>query len=196
MNSGVQAILRTLLVTEYGSIKARLARRFGSMDFASEVVHELYLRLEAIDKSVSLHNPMAYLFRMALNIAMDNRKADNRLLTGVEIDGLRTQDQDQLDPARVAEARSDIESLTRALQELPSRQRDIFLAARLEEIPHRVLAKRFGVSERTIERELKSALVYCRKRISLDPWKAKPHLNHGIDTSPTAMTKPSEGSDQ
>lgn len=173
MSGSVQAILRNLLINEYGSIRSRLTRRFGSMDFASDVLHDLYLRLEAIDQSVPLRNPMAYLFRMALNIAMDTKKADNRLLTGVEIDTLRTQDNDELDPSRVAEARSDVEVLSRALMDLPPRQRSLFLAAKLEDVPHRVLAKRFGISERTVERELKFALEYCRKRVGVEEQRAR-----------------------
>lgn len=194
MSGGLQAILRTLLVNEYGSLKIRLARRFGSMDFASEVVHELYLRLEAVDNSTPLRNPMGYLFRMALNIAVDSRKADiraNRPLTGVEIDALRARDVDLLDPARVAEGRWDIETLSHALLELTPRQRGIFLAARLEEVSHHVLAKRFGISERTVERELKSAFDHCRKRIGLvpDETRPRPHRTANIPTAPSAESE-------
>lgn len=191
--NGIQAILRSLLVNEYGAIKTRLARRFGSVDFASEVLHDLYLRLEAIDKPVSLRNPMGYLFRMALNIAVDSRKADNRLLTGIEIDALRAQDQDLLDPARIVEARADIEILGRALLDLPERQREIFLSARLEEVPHRVLAKRFGISERTVERELKSATEYCRKQIGLHPRDTRLPSTSDIDLPVSSPAEPSQG---
>lgn len=196
MSGGIQAILRSLLVSEYGSIRTRLARRFGSTDFASEVLQDLYLRLEAVDKPISLRNPMGYLFRMALNIAIDSRKADNRLLTGIEIDTLRAQDQDLLDPARIVEAREDIDILGRALLELPARQRDIFLSARLEEVPHRVLAKRFGVSERTVERELKSATEYCRKQIGLSERDTRPPSTQDTDSSMSCPVEPVRGGDR
>lgn len=165
MSGGTQATLRTLLVNEYGSLKGRLARKFGSMDFASEVLHDLYLRLDRPHQIASLRNPMAYLFRMALNIATDHINEDGRLLTNAEIDELRSEDQDAMDPARIVEARANVELLTRAMAGLSPRQRDILLASRLDTVPTKTLAKRFGISERTVERELKSGLEHCRQEM-------------------------------
>ena len=196
MSGSLQAILRSLLVNEYGSIRTRLARQFGSLDFASEVMHELYLRLEVADKAVSLRNPMAYLFRMAFNIAADRRRAEiraNRPLTGIEIDALMAQDNDLLDLSRIAEAREDIEFLSQALEELTPRQRDILLAVRLEKTSHRVLAKRFDISERTVERELKFALEYCRKRTGPVRRETRPQSHQTADDRTWSVVEPQEG---
>src|SRR6202011_235683 len=62
---------------------------------------------------------------------------------------------------RVIEARSENNALKRAIQELPTRRREIFMAICVEEVPLRQVAERFGISVRTVQVELKQALVHC-----------------------------------
>ncbi|MGO8654097.1 RNA polymerase sigma factor, partial [Rhizobium ruizarguesonis] len=78
-----------------------------------------------------------------------------------EVEMLRHLDDDELDPERFAESRSDIAALTEALNELQPRCRAIFVAARLDEIPHKIIAAKYGISTRMVERELKRALEHC-----------------------------------
>lgn len=108
-----------------------------------------------------VQNPLGYLFRMALNVAADQRKAQSRLLYYTEIEELMQSTDDALDPASAAVALREVEQLQRALYKLPSRRRAILLASRVEGVPHRDIAARFGVSTRTVEKELKVALLYC-----------------------------------
>lgn len=157
--------LRTLLLDRYDDFKHRLARRLGSVDLAAETLQETWLRLERPGDPGTLKSPDAYLFRIALNVAADRRDADRRRLTLSEIEALRHQDDDELDPARIAESRAEIVALTKALDELPPRCRAIFIATRLDETPHKVLAMRYGISIRMVERDLKRALEHCSERL-------------------------------
>jgi RNA polymerase sigma factor (sigma-70 family) len=162
-------MLRQLLADDYNDLKLRLARRLGSLEFASEVLHETWLRLERYAGEPGLlRNPRAYLFRVALNVAKDRQRAGSRLLTLSEIEALRHADRDEIDPARIAVARADIDALANALEELPERRRAIFIAARLEELPYRDIASAFGISIRMVERELKRALAHCRERLEIN----------------------------
>jgi RNA polymerase sigma-70 factor (ECF subfamily) len=157
--------LRALLVERYIEFKHRLARRLGSVDLAAEALQETWLRLERPGHPGPVQRPEAYLLRVALNVAADRRDADRRRLAFSEIESLRHLDDDELDPERIAQSRSDITALSRALDELPPRCRAIFIAARLDEIPHRVIAARYGISTRMVERELKRALAHCGERL-------------------------------
>ena len=65
------------------------------------------------------------------------------------------------DPAREAEAKSDLAAIERALAKLPSRRRAILLAACKENLPSRLIAQRFGLSVRKIDMELKLAREFC-----------------------------------
>lgn len=165
MAETTQAALRQLLASGYEDFKKRLKRRLGSEELANEVLHDTYLRLARAGNIADVQNPKAYLFRIALNLAADRRQADNRRLTRSEIDALRHIADAALDPARIVEARLEVEALERALEELPARRRAIFIASRVEEVPHQEIAARFGISTRMIEKELKRALEHCAARL-------------------------------
>jgi RNA polymerase sigma-70 factor (ECF subfamily) len=104
-------------------------------------------------------------YRVALNVAFDRRQADSRELSASDIEALRHLDEDELNPQRIAEARSEITALKQALDELPARCRSVFIAARVEGVPHAEIAGRFGVSTRMVERELKRAFDFFELRL-------------------------------
>jgi RNA polymerase sigma-70 factor (ECF subfamily) len=153
--------LRQALADDYVGLRRRLARRLGSMEFASEMLHEAWVRLDRLGETATaatICNPTAYLYRIALNIAIDRRSSDRRRLAWAELDLLNWQADEQLDPARIAEARCELKALMRALGDLPPRRRAIFVAARLQDLPLKVVAERCGVSVRIVDREIKAAL--------------------------------------
>jgi RNA polymerase sigma-70 factor (ECF subfamily) len=159
--------LRQLLVERYDDLRRRLARRLGSAELATEVLHETYLRLNRDSAELGMvQSPNAYLFRTALNVAADHhRKAEGRRLSTLEIDTLRGVADAAIDPARAMEARLEVTTLERALEELTPRRRAILIAARLEDVPHVEIAARFGISTRMVEKDLRAALLHCSERL-------------------------------
>jgi RNA polymerase sigma-70 factor (ECF subfamily) len=156
-------LLQQLLVSGYDELKTRLRHRLGSETLASEILHETYLRLSRLGAAGPVQSPKAYLLRVALNVAATGRMADNRRLSHSEVELLRHGH--TADPSQIAEGRSDIKALQRALNELPARRRAILLASRVEEISHQDIARRFAISTRMVEKELKLALEYCAERL-------------------------------
>jgi RNA polymerase sigma factor (sigma-70 family) len=161
--------LRNLLLADYSGLDRRLTRRLGSADFASDVLQETYLRLEAMTDIGPVRSPKAYLFEIALNIAKDRKRAESRRLTVDEVDRLLEIPDDRPDAARVIEDRSEIDRLRRAIAELPERRRQVLVLSRIEGTPNRDIAKLFGVTVRTIEIELKHAVEHCAERLQRQP---------------------------
>jgi RNA polymerase sigma factor (sigma-70 family) len=157
--------LRELLTRDYVKWRNRLMRRFGSADVAAEILHETYLRLGAVDAAGVVRNPDAYLYRTALNVAADAWEQDRRWLDKATIEAARRRDDDALDPEEILRAQQEWRALLAALDELPPRRRAVFLAARLEELPHRAIAERLGVSTDTVDRELQQAFEFFAKRL-------------------------------
>ena len=158
--------LRMLLLDHYEEFRRRLRRRLGSDDLALDALQETWLRVERMREAAQPErNPMAYLFRMAINAAADQRVAQSRILTGLEIDALMDEVIDEQDPATVALGQADIAALAEALQELPRRQRAILLAARVEQEPLDAIAARHGISLRMVGKDLKKALQHCADRL-------------------------------
>ncbi len=165
MTGPSQSVLRRLFLTGYDDLKLRLTRRLGSADQASDALHETFLRLDRAAVAGPVRNPKAYFFRAALNVAINQRIAETRRLNSMDIQELLDIPDQAPDPARAAEARSEIEALKRALGELPARRREMFLAVWVEEKPHQEVAAHFGVTVRTVQAELKLALEHCARRL-------------------------------
>lgn len=172
MPESLKATLRALFLERYAQFRKHLHNRLGSEDLANDALHETYLRVENITVQGVIKFPAAYLFRIALNIAEDRRQSDSRLLNIAEIEELyELADQladDRSDPLRTLEARAKLDALEGALAELPRRRRAIVMAARVDEITHRDIALRFGISTRTVEKELRAGLEHCCARLGRD----------------------------
>jgi RNA polymerase sigma factor (sigma-70 family) len=165
MTDTTWAMLRDLLVDRYDEFKWRLTRRLGSVELATETLHEVWLRLARTGSPGVVHSPESYVLRVALNVAFDRRHAEGRELPVSDVEALRHIDDDELDPERITAARSEIMALKRALDELPARCRSIFIAARVEGVPQADIAKRFRISTRMVERELKRAFDHFEVRL-------------------------------
>jgi RNA polymerase sigma factor (sigma-70 family) len=168
MPESLKTTLRALFLNSYAHLRKRLHARLGSEDLANDALHETYLRVENIAVQGVIKFPVAYLFRIALNIAEDRRKSDSRLLSACEVEDLYEFADELAGPARTVEARTELDALECALAELPRRRRAIIIASRVDEIPHRDIALRFGVSTRTVEKELRAGLEHCCARLGRD----------------------------
>lgn len=164
MANSHQLPLRQYLLEGYSEMRRRLARRLGSDDLASEVLHETYLRLGQSNAAEPTH-PIAYIFRTALNIASDRRRAESRRLDYSEVELLYHFADASTDGEQVAEARSELAALARAFETLTPRQRAIVIAVRVDGTPHAELAQRFGISLRMVDKELRKALEHCAKEL-------------------------------
>jgi len=156
--------LRVLLTERYGDLKSRLARRLGSTEWAEDALQDTYLRLDGAEAIGNVRNPVAYLFRAAFNVALNQRRAEVRRLSAAEVDDLLHVADDTPDAQRIIEGRSDIERLKRIMAELPPRSRAILLAARLEGLSRQAIAVRFRISVSLVEKELRRAQEHCVAR--------------------------------
>ncbi|MFZ0267690.1 RNA polymerase sigma factor [Caulobacter sp.] len=161
--SDTWAGLRQRLLARYDEFVRRLTPRLGSADLAREVVHETYMRFERVGDIGVIENPDGYIFRTAINIARNKGVIERRYLNVSEIENLIGLADDAPNPAQIAEARSEMDILRRALTKLPSRRRAIFEASWVDGVSHAELALRYNVHIRTIQRELEQATMFVRR---------------------------------
>ncbi len=160
--------LRAYLIDRYGDLKARLARRLGSSDWAEDALQDTYLRLDGYEAVGQVRNPGAYLLRAAFNIALNQRRSDGWRLSTKETDSLMHIADDAPDALRMIEGRADIERLKSIMAELPPRARNILLAVRLDGLSRAQIAERFGISVSMVEKELRRAQEFCNDRFRQD----------------------------
>jgi RNA polymerase sigma factor (sigma-70 family) len=165
MSDTNRTALLSLLVASYDDLRARLVRRAGSAELADEALQDTFLRLSNATGIGPVRDLKAYLFRVALSVVSNRRVAERRRRIVSEADAVADMVDDKPGPDRVVEARSEIGALKQVIQELPARRREIFMATFVDEIPLRETAAHFGVSVRTVQVEIKQALVHCAIRL-------------------------------
>jgi len=175
-----RALLRKLLVSGYDDLRRRLTRRLGSVDMATEVLHEAWLRLDRGNDIATLERPQSYLYRLALNVAVDRQRAESRWVGRAELEALIGSDTDELDPEHIAAMRSEMAALERVVAKLPARCRAVFMAALVEELSYREISERLGISLRTVEREMNHALAHCGKHFEGAWLKRRVHASADV----------------
>ncbi len=159
------SVLRQLLIDRYDDLRARLTRRVGSADLASEALHELFLNLDRSDSPGSIASPGAYLFRAAFNIASDARRREGRHARRATVHPLANVPDRAPGPDGIVESKVELAALIEALRALPARQRAILIAARYEQLPRAEIAKRYNISRRLVQLELQRALEACKDHL-------------------------------
>ena len=170
-----QSILMAVYLLRRDAIGRFLAARLGDAGEAEDVLQELYLRLRDVDSSGDLRDPAAYVFRMALNLARDRRRAHGRArardahwvkarydLAGHEPIG------DQPSAEATYGARQRLAAVERALEELSPQCRRVFLLHKFEGLSHQEVAQRAGVTRSTVEKHMNTALKHLIRRLGRD----------------------------
>ncbi|AOZ03712.1 hypothetical protein BKK81_32400 [Cupriavidus sp. USMAHM13] len=155
-------VLREILVTNYDRLHRRLMRQFGCRDTASDSLQEAWLRLGSATVSDAVRCAEAYVYRVACNVATDQLRDRNLWPSLVDPDLVFEHLADRgPGPDAVAEARSDLAALDRALQQVPGRHRRVLVGLRLEELTREEVAARDGISLRNVDTALRQALDHC-----------------------------------
>jgi RNA polymerase sigma-70 factor (ECF subfamily) len=120
-----------------------------------DVRHDIYVRvLEAAERERP-RVPRAFLFTVARHILID-RSRRNAI---VKMESLEDLDSphvliDEVTPERQASDRQQLQRLSRLLQRLPDRCRDVVWMRRVENVPQKIIARRLDIAEATVEKHL------------------------------------------
>ncbi len=158
--------LRLRVASRYAELRRSLERIVGSKEDAADALQETWLRLETMPQTSQVHNPDAYLLRMAANIAIDAHRRNAVLLTDYDVEELMHIADETGDPMRTVAARSELVALDAVLAEMPPRRRAILIAARMDGLLNTEIAERFNLSVSSVEKELKHAMRHCKARMA------------------------------
>lgn len=156
-----QPDFQALLVENYTGLHRRLARYLGCADAASESLHEAWMKLAGARFEGTVQNPVAYIYRVACNAATDRLRAERPWQYAGDAEDMLEQVVDHSPgPELIAEVRSDLEAVERAMQGLPNRHQDILVALRVHELTRQEVAVRHGLSLRRVDTALRQALLH------------------------------------
>lgn len=154
-----------LLAESYKDLVRHVARRFGGLSDAEDVIQDTYFRLQKIPPETDIRNPRSYLFRIADNVAVDHlrsRQARNGRLT-VEVPLELPSDEASIE--RTVDYRQRLKALERAVAELPPRQREVFLMHKFDGLSHSEIAVELGITRSAVEKLIMKSLASLRDRL-------------------------------
>ncbi len=151
--------LAELVSVERPTILRSAERITGSRADAEDVAQTLWLRVQAVDDAAAIAHPRAYLSRLVRNLSLDllrSRRRRERL--AAEIEQLVSSVDDAPDQERVVGSLVVLRRVRAAAEALPEPTRTIFHLNRFEQVTHREIARRLGVSTTTVENHMRRAL--------------------------------------
>jgi len=167
MSHSARNSLRQTFQAGYSDLKTRLARQLGSQELATEALHETWLRIQKLEDRAPVENPRAYVYRAALNTALNLLKSEHRRQRNRDDTTFEIEPDRGPGPDRIMAGREDWRIILEAVMELSPRQQDVFRETFTENTGLPELARRYGVSTRTIQADLHRAVNHCRDRLIL-----------------------------
>lgn len=149
----------------YAGLLRFLTRRTRCADAAQDLMQETWLCLAEKDGAALSQQHgrglSAYVYTVAANLEIDRyRKAGRSAERFVHVDDPARLDglSSTPDVGEIYLARDTLRHVEAALMRLPQRTREVFLASRLEGMRRAELAERFGISLKTVERDITTAM--------------------------------------
>ena len=136
------------------------------MEAAEDLYQDLMARLISSGSIKQADNPKSYLFKAAANLVKDHyrkKAAEQRMLDHVQ--NTPGVGEDPLTAERVVSAQQKFKLVEEALDELPARCREIFRMVRIDGKRQQAVADELGISLRTVENNLRKALIHCQSRV-------------------------------
>lgn len=159
MSEATWALLRRVFLSDYARFAKQIEILTGSADLADDAMQETYLRLAQGGDIDQVASPRGYLRQMVFNAArkiMRSNRVRSRFIDVVETLDLEIADETP-GAERQIDGRSDIAALRDMLRSLPTRRRNIFILAMIDDVPLAEIAERHRLGVRMVQIELKRA---------------------------------------
>jgi RNA polymerase sigma-70 factor (ECF subfamily) len=148
-------------------VRQYFLKRVHNQAEADDLTHDLLLRIAQRMQREDIENPEAFLFTAAANLLRDRGRHQQIVDRYLADAPAHAENFEALSPERVVVSKQSLEQLLRALKELDPRARDVFILHRLEGMKYADIARLFGLSVSSIEKDIMKALVHIAKYAGL-----------------------------
>lgn len=133
---------------------------------ADDVVQEAYSKFASMESVEDVRNPKNYLFMIAHNLIASHvrhsRVVSIRAVDDLEALGIAADDPT---PETQASDREQLQLLALAISELPEPSRSAFMMRVIEELPHRTIGERLGMSGNAVQKNIAKSVVLLLARL-------------------------------
>lgn len=143
-------------------LRAWLLARFPTLPDVDDLVQESLARIVRAREASPIRSARALLFTTARNLAIDAvRRQKIVAFESMEEMAHSSVLPDEADVIATVAKQQELELLTRAIQSLPDRARQIFTLRTAYGLTQRQIAEKLGVSESTIEKQMAHGIRLC-----------------------------------
>lgn len=167
--------LQAVLIEHRAALLRFLAARRAAPDEAEDILQDLFVKLGAVGAG-PISEPRAYLYRMAANLLLDQRRAAGRRgareqawVEARQAPDPAVDDRPSAEEALIARER--LALVAGALAALPERTATIFHRYRIDGVAQRDIAAELGISLSAVEKHIQTAyraVVDARARLEAD----------------------------
>ena len=133
---------------------------------AEDVVHVVFAKFaEQSDKRIE--NQRAYLYRMAHNYVIDQKKKaglHDRYTSDYQV---REEGFSTAEPTRIVSAQQQLTEIGKIIEKFPEQRKRILKMSRFDHLSNVEIAKRIGVTEAAVRKHLTKALLEIQAKLSL-----------------------------
>lgn len=152
--------LDVLYGTHHGWLNGWLRRSLGCSQQAADLAQDTFVRLLMRGKPISDRAPRALLVRVARGLVIDHWRRD--ALERAYLEALaQLPEASHPSPEVRHEAMECLERIAGLLDGLKPTVREAFLLYQLGDLTYQQIARQLGISSRTVERHVASALLHC-----------------------------------
>ena len=155
MNEVLDAWFAREVLAHEGALMRFLHRNWRDHDEVVDLRQEIYVRIYEAAARRRPDSPKAFLFATARHLLAD-RIRRQRIVSITAVGDLEQLNvlTDELEPGRWLGGRDALERLARAMDRLPDRCREVVWLRRVEDLPQKEIARRLGISEKTVEKHI------------------------------------------
>lgn len=165
LRQGTPSSLLATYLDRRADFKRLLAARLGCPQEAEDLVQEMYLKLTQLNEGLVVERHEAFLYRMAMNLALDRVRQRRRgsardrqwidatcqSVAGEAIEPEPLQD-------RVVDGRQRLARVMQAAARLPAQCRRVFQLHKIEGLSHAEISDLLGISRSAVEKQMTTAL--------------------------------------
>lgn len=153
----------TLFRRNYKRLCQRVQRITGNAAVAEDLVQEVFISFWNDAKWQEVGNPEAYLYRAAINKALNHVSSQKRRT--IIAQQYQQEQNHTVEPDQKLELQELQQQVQQAIDTLPPMCRKVFLLSRYEEMTHKEIADFLSISPNTVDNHIKKALAILRKAL-------------------------------
>ncbi len=155
---------KSVFDSHFKTLRNFLVYRYNNVDFAEDIAQNAFVKLWENCKILKKEQAKSFLFTTAIRLSLNQIK-HQKVVNAYQIQ-LQQKEAHKESPHFLMEEAELKLRLEKAINELPEKQREVFLLNRFENQSYTEIANMLGLSVKAVEKRMHLALVSLRKIIT------------------------------